>query len=222
MGCRPDRARALRDGDRLAPVPRPIPAITRRTPRLALRPFLRRDTDALVEAVRASLPELSRWLPWPHSRYGRSDALRFIRDTAAAWEDGRAHDMAIRSHADLAHHLGNISVWPTSRREQAAEVGYWVRTEAAGRGIATEAAARVLQVAFEELGMHRVVLRVAVGNRPSERVAEKLGFVQEGVLRKEVLVAGAWLDHTLWGMLEDEFHRLRPGYEEKGWLDPPG
>ena len=203
-------------------MPRPIPAVPRRTPRLALRPFLRRDADPLVEAVRASLPELSRWLPWPHARYGRSDALRFIRDSGAAWEDGRAHDLAIRSHLDGATHLGNISVWPTSRREQTGEVGYWVRTDATRQGIATEAAARVLQVGFNELGLHRVVLRVAVGNQASERVAQKLGFVREGVLRKEVLVAGIWLDHTLWAMLDEEFRRLRPGYVEKGWLDPTG
>jgi len=202
-------------------MPRPLPTAARSTPRLALRPFHRRDADPLVEAVWASLPELSRWLPWPHPRYGRSDALRFIRDSAAAWEDGRAHDLAIRTHHDGATHLGNISVWPTSRREQAGEIGYWVRSNATRQGIGTEAAARVLEIAFDELGLHRVVLRVAVGNRASERVAEKLGFVHEGLLRKEVLVGGTWLDHTLWAMLDEEFHRLRPGYVEKGWLGPP-
>jgi ribosomal-protein-serine acetyltransferase len=200
-------------------MPKPLPTGARRTPRLVLRPFHRRDADALVEAVWASLAELSRWLPWPHPRYGRSDALRFIRDSVAAWEDGRAHDLAIRTHTDGATHLGNISVWPTSRREQAGEVGYWIRSDATGQVIATEAAARVLQIAFDELALHRVVLRVAVGNRASERVAEKLGFVHEGLLRKEVLVAGTWLDHTLWAMLDEEFHRLRPGYLERGWLD---
>ena len=201
-------------------MPKGLPTATRSTPRLALRPFHRRDADALVEAVWASLAELSRWLPWPHPRYGRSDALRFIRDSAAAWEDGRAHDLAIRSHADGVTHLGNISVWSTSRREQSGEVGYWVRSDRTRQGIATEAAARVLQVAFDELGLHRVVLRVAVGNRASDRVADKLGFVHEGLLRKEVLVAGTWLDHTLWAMLDEDFRRLRAGYVEQGWLDP--
>ena len=201
---------------------RPLPTGARRTPRLVLRPFHRRDADPLVEAVWASLPELSRWLPWPHPRYGRSDALRFIRDSAAAWQEGRANDLSIHTHADGATHLGNISVWPTSRREQTGEVGYWVRSDATRQGIATEAAARVVQVAFEEMALHRVVLRVAVGNQASERVAEKLGFVQEGVLRKEVLVAGTWLDHTLWAMLDEEFRRLQSGYVEKGWLDQPG
>jgi len=203
-------------------MPRPLPTGARRTPRLVLRPFHRRDADALVQAVWASLPELSRWLPWPHPRYGRSDALRFIRDSMGAWQDGRAHDLSIHTHTDATTHLGNISVWPTSRREQTGEVGYWIRSDATGQGIATEAAARVLQVAFHEMALHRVVLRVAVGNRASERVAEKLGFVHEGVLRKEVLVAGTWLDHTLWAMLDEEFRRLRPTYMENGWLDPVG
>ncbi len=200
---------------------RALPTGIRTTPRLALHPFGRRDADPLVDAVWASLPELSRWLPWPHPRYGRSDALRFIRDSQAAWEEGRAHDLALRSHTDGLTHLGNISVWPTSRREQAGEVGYWVRTDRTRLGIATEAAARVLQVAFDEMALHRVILRVAVGNRPSERVAEKLGFVREGLLRKEVLVAGAWLDHSLWSLLDEEFRRQRPLYEERGWLGNP-
>jgi len=202
-------------------MPRALSTGTRSTPRLVLRPFSRRDADPLVEAVWSSLPELSRWLPWPHPRYGRSDALRFIRDSAAAWDEGRAHDFALRSHADGATHLGNISVWPTSRREQSGEVGYWVRSDRTGQGIATEAAARVLQVAFEEMALHRVVLRVAVGNRASERVAEKLGFLREGLLRKEVLVAGTWLDHSLWAMLDEDFRRLCPSYAERGWLGPP-
>ncbi len=190
----------------------------RLTPRLLLRPFRRRDVEPLLDAVHISMPELRRWLPWAHPRYGRSDALRFIRDSTAAWSEGRAFDFAIRPREEKNHHLGNISVWHTSRREQAAEMGYWIRSDAARSGIATEAGARVLQIAFEELELHRVTLRIAVGNRGSERVAEKLGFVHEGLLRKEVLVRGEWLDHSLWGILETEFRANRIRYADEGWL----
>lgn len=183
-----------------------------------MRPFRRRDVEPLLDAVHASIPELRRWLPWAHPKYGRSDALRFIRESSAAWSEGRAYDFAIRPRSDKGHHLGNISVWHTSRREQAAEMGYWIRTDETRGGVATEAAARILQLAFEELELHRVTLRIAVGNRSSERVAEKLGFVQEGLLREEVLVRGTWLDHTLWAMLESEFRAYRDRYVEEGWL----
>lgn len=198
---------------------RNLPSRPRTTPRLILRPFRRRDADALIEAVRDSLEQLERWLPWAHRRYGRSDAMRFIRDSSAAWVEGRAHDFAIRFEGAPSIHVGNISIWPTSERERAGEMGYWIRTGEEGKGIATEAGARVLQVGFEELGLHRITLRIAVGNVQSERVADKLGFVHEGLLRKEVLVNDEWLDHTLWAMLEEEYRAERERWVEHGWLE---
>ncbi len=68
------------------------------------------------------------------------------------------------------------------------------------------------------MALHRVTLRIAVGNVASERIAEKLGFVHEGLLRKEVMVAGEWLDHTLWAMLEDEYRVERERWAEEGWV----
>lgn len=194
-----------------------IPTQSRTTERLELRPFRRRDLESLWEAVHDSWPELAKWLPWANAGYSRLDAIRFIRESSSAWLEGRAFDFAIRDRADPAHHLGNISVWHTSKRERSGEIGYWVRSSATGAGVATEAAARVAAVGFEELDLHRITLRIAVGNRGSERVAEKLGFTQEGLLRKEVLVHGVWLDHTLWGMLEEEYRAVRGRWDAEGW-----
>jgi ribosomal-protein-serine acetyltransferase len=197
---------------------RSLPTRHRATRRLVLRPFRRRDADSLVAAVHDSLADLSRWLPWAHSGYDRTDAARFIRDSNAAWSEGRAFDFAVRSADGPADHLGNVSVWHTSRREQAGEIGYWVRSTETNNGIGTESTCRVLQTAFEELGLHRVTLRIAAGNAASERIAEKLGFVQEGLLRKEVLVAGEWLDHSLWGILDEEYRSMKDGFAERGWV----
>jgi ribosomal-protein-alanine N-acetyltransferase len=85
------------------------------------------------------------------------------------------------------------------------------------KGIGTEATARVLQVAFEELDMHRVTARVAVGNVGSERVVQKLGFLKEGTLRDEVKVGGRWLDHSVWGLLENEWRYERRRYRDEAW-----
>lgn len=196
-----------------------LPTDPRHTPRLELRPFRRRDLDAVVEAIEASMDDLELWLPWANRSYGRSETNRFLRESVSAWSDGRAFDFAIRTREDPDLHLGNISVWPTSRRERAGEIGYWIRSSLTGKGIATEAAARVAQVGFEELELHRITLRIAVGNRPSERVAEKLGFTKEGLLRKEVLVRGRWMDHTLWAMLEDEFRVAKDRWREEKWIE---
>ena len=188
------------------------------TPRLVLRPFRRRDVSPVHEAVMASLTDLAAWLPWAASNYSRSVTQQFLRDSVGAWSENRAHDFAIRLREDSDRHLGNVSVWWTSKPNEAGELGYWVRSDETSRGICTEATARVLQVAFEELGMHRVSVRIAVGNRASERVAEKLGFTQEGLLRDEVRVGSVWMDHTVWGLLDREWRVERRRYEAETWV----
>jgi ribosomal-protein-serine acetyltransferase len=175
--------------------------------RFMLRPFKRRDADEMTEAVQASQMELNEWLPWAHLGYSKGDATNYIRDSLKSWREERAYDLAIRTLDEPDRHIGNISVWFVSRSFKAGEIGYWVRTDETAQGVATEVAARALQIAFEELKMHRVILRIAVGNRPSERVAEKLGFFREGILREEIKVRGVWLDHSVWGLLEHEYRK---------------
>lgn len=186
----------------------PLAPYDRTTDRYVLRPFRRRDAEPLHEAVIASLPELHQWLPWAHINYSRLDAVNYIKDSVRSWREGHAYDFAIRRRDEPDHHIGNVSVWYLSRGFRSGEVGYWVRTDATGAGAASEVTRRILRVGFEELGLHRLILRIAIGNRASERVAEKLGFVREGVLREEIKVRGEWLDHSVWGMLEHEYQRM--------------
>ena len=176
----------------------------RYTKRLMLRPFRRRDVGPFHEAVTESMSELQPWLPWLEG-YDRGFAQRFIRESVGAWSEGRAFDLTVRPLNDLERHLGNVSIWTTSAQNQVGEVGYWIRSTETGRGFGTEAAAVATAIGFEELNLHKVVLRIAVGNIGSERIAERLGFTYEGVLRDEVKVGGRWLDHTSWSMLSSEW-----------------
>jgi len=180
----------------------------RHTPRLLLRPFRRRDVTPMHDAIRASLPELVQWLPWAIG-YDRSVAQRFVRESASAWNDGRAFDFALRLPEEPDFHVGNVSVWPTSLPNRIGEIGYWIRSDLTGEGLGTEATARAMQVGFEELEYHKIVLRIASGNERSDRIAERLGFNHEGVLRHEVRVGDAWLDHSAWSVLDSEWPGIR-------------
>lgn len=188
------------------------------SPRFTLRPFRRRDVAAVHEAVLASLPELGVYLPWAHERYSRSVTQQFIRESSAAWHEGRAYDFAIRKDAEPNRHVGNVSIWHVSRANATGEVGYWVRTDETGHGVCTEAVARVLRFGFEDLGMHRIVVRIGVGNAGSERVAQKLGFRLEGTLRDEVKVGAHWIDHTIWGLLDNEWRNEQSRYRTEAWI----
>lgn len=187
----------------------PLASHERVTGRFILRPFRRRDTDSLYRAVCASRTELAEFLPWASGDYSRATAAGFIRESIHSWRESKAYDFAIRRPETPRRHVGNVSIWHLSRTYRSGEIGYWIRTEDTGLGIATEVARSAIEIGFEELGLHRLILRIALGNTPSERVARKLGFVREGVLREEIRVGNRWMDHSLWGLLDHEFRRAR-------------
>ncbi len=190
----------------------------RHTPRLMMRPFRRRDVTTVHEAVAASIDDLQQWLPWATRDYSKGVSQQFVRDSIAAWNEGRAYDFTVRRPDVPQRHIGNVSVWHTSRQNAVGEIGYWIRSDETGQGICTEAVAHLLQFGFEELGLHRITLRIAVGNRASVRVAEKLGFLHEGTLRDDVKIGDRWVDHTVWGLLAGEWKVERERYAAQAWM----
>ena len=179
------------------------------TDRLILQRFSRRDHRTYDDAVRVSLPDLNQWLPWARLEYEHADSSAFIRESIQSWKEDRAWDYSIRHKDDPERHIGSVSMWTVSKLGKIAEFGYWVRSDETSKGICTEAVDRLLQESFGSLGYHKVTLRIAVGNEASDRVAEKLGFTREGILREELLIRGNWVDHSLWSLLDREYRAQR-------------
>ncbi len=184
--------------------------------RLTLQRFTKRDATTLDEAIRASLPDLNQWLPWARMDYATSDTTAFLRESVQAWKEERAWDYSIRFNDQPARHVGNISFWTVSKLGKIAEIGYWVRSDETSQGICSEAVGLVVEEVFDSLGYHKVVLRIAVGNDASDRVAEKVGFTKEGVLREELLIRGNWVDHSLWSLLDREYRGSRKSRALRG------
>ncbi|MDE0231759.1 MAG: GNAT family protein [bacterium] len=184
------------------------PAVS--TERLWLRRFRSGDARPLMEAVTESMPELSLWLPWARGLYGLSQARLFIKSSSRSWRRGRAFDFSVTLKDTPGRVVGGVGIWYTSRLQRTGEIGYWVRTDLTGRGVATEAARALVSVGFETMGLHRILMRIGVGNHPSRRVAEKLGFSYEGIAREEIMVRGRWMDHEVYSLLEQEWRRGNP------------
>lgn len=82
---------------------------------------------------------------------------------------------------------------------------YWIAPAHQGNGYATEAAALVLDHAFNERRVNKVWANVLVSNTGSQRVLEKLGFTQEGHLRQDCFIDGSFEDVHRYGLLADEW-----------------
>ncbi|GAA1379114.1 GNAT family N-acetyltransferase [Catellatospora chokoriensis] len=80
-------------------------------------------------------------------------------------------------------------------------LGYWVSQDVNGRGVASAAVTRMIQVAFEEQGLHRIQAGTLRHNIASQKVLARHGFVQFGLAEKYLQIAGVWQDHILFQLL---------------------
>ena len=157
-----------------------------------LRPFTLDDVQALVSALDGD-EDIARWTRIP-SPYTERDAREFINETPE-----RAFAVCDRATGDL---IGGIGARP--REEAVVEVGYWVRADRRGKGIATRALRLVAHWAIDELGADRVQLITDPVNVGSQRVAEKVGFQREGTLRSFVLIKGTRRDAVMYSLLPED------------------
>lgn len=162
---------SLEDLAQLLPVPRTPIA----TARLRLEPIGPEHGEGLYEAARRSRRELLPWMPWAEDplaqHFGRAAA------EPGTWVRGARYPFAILLEGRV------VGVVVLSREGQGEwQLAYWVSTDVAGAGIATEASAAVLDWATEHLYVKRFTLWAGRDNAPSRRVAEKLGFRHLGPL----------------------------------------
>ena len=140
---------------------------------LVLRPWTEVDVPALV--VACNDPEIAHWIPLIPSPYTEEDALTFVRGDVRPEEQSLA--MTLEGTVVGAIGLGVNSMNYRGR------IGYWVAASARGRGVCTRALRLLSRWAIDELDLQRLDLITDPDNLASQRVAEKVGFRREGVLR---------------------------------------
>jgi RimJ/RimL family protein N-acetyltransferase len=161
------------------------------TPRLVVRCWDPRDAPMLKAAIDASLEHLLPWMPWARDEPQSVDTkVELLRQFRGRFDLGRDFVYGLFTPDEKAV-VGGAGLHPSSgssamRRQErdAREIGYWVASEFAGRGLATEATGALVRVAFELERMERVEIHCEVENVRSAAVAVKLGFHEDGVLRQ--------------------------------------
>jgi RimJ/RimL family protein N-acetyltransferase len=147
---------------------------------VTLRPWTQGDSPAITAACREA--EIARWLDQVPQPYRESDAREYVAGARRAWKSGTAATFAITGAA-AGEVLGSIGIHWLDPQQGVGEVGYWVKAEARGRGVASNALRLASTWAIERCGLARLQLRADTANLASQRVAEKAGFAREGVLR---------------------------------------
>jgi ribosomal-protein-serine acetyltransferase len=175
--------------------------------RITLRALRVEDAERVFELTDANRSYLRRWLPW-------LDAARSPDDTRAAIERGLEQEASRNGfHAGIFEDerlIGAIGLHYVDWVNRATSIGYWLAEPFVGRGIMTRCCRALVEHAFTDLKLHRVEIRVAVGNRRSRAIPERLGFREEGTIRDGEWLYDHYVDLVVYGLLEEAWRQLPP------------
>jgi len=172
--------------------------------RIGVRPLQRRDALAWSRLRSENLEWLTPWeatLP-PRSGGLPGSYLGVISALRRRAREGSVMPFAVTYDGQM---VGQLTVNAITRGSvQSANIGYWVARSHAGRAIIPTAVALVTDHLLGPVGLHRVEIAIRPENAASLRVVEKLGFTRIGLAPGYLHIAGAWRDHLLFQMVEDD------------------
>ena len=171
-----------------------------------IRPFVTADAAAMFDAARESMADLRHWMTWCQPGYSVVDAQAFVAECGPAWQNGEHYSFAIINAADNSF-LGSVGLNNINRVHQFANIGYWVRTSAGGRGIATAALRLVGEFGLRDLELRRLEILIPEVNIASQRVAQKAGAKFEGLLRQRLMIQGRLHDATMYSLVLSDLPR---------------
>jgi len=171
-----------------------------------LRAAMQRDYEPWRALRAESRAFLKPWEPrWPADDLTRAGyRRRLLRQDRDRQDDQSYSFLMFREHDHAL--LGGLTLGNVRRGvAQCATLGYWMGEPFAGQGFMSRGVRAALRHAFVDLRLHRVEAACAPHNERSRRLLERIGFEHEGFARAYLLIDGAWQDHLLFGLLQDDF-----------------
>ena len=161
-----------------------------------------RDAERLFELTDSSRLYLREWLPWVDGTKNAEDTKSFIEMTKKQFASNNGFQAGIWYKGNLA---GVIGFHGMNGANRSTSIGYWLGERFQGSGVMTKSCKALIEYAFRELKLNRVEIRCAEKNLRSRAIPERLGFVNEGMIREAEWLYDHFVDHVVYGVLAREW-----------------
>ena len=160
------------------------------------------DVGTYFNWMEANRDHLARWLPQGTFIKTLDDArAQFAKWTTPEQIESRIGGAII--YRD--EYVGDCGLGGIGSPDNATEMGYSISESEQGKGIVTRVCRKLIEMAFLEQGVHRIMIRGATENLRSRAIPERLGFTFEGLQREAAFVQGNYLDLAVYSMLAQEW-----------------
>lgn len=181
-----------------------------RTARLLIRTMAVPDVDD-IHAYQ-SREDVARYLPYlPRSRDEVADKVAQYSQAIEIGCEGDYWQLAIERLAEPGRVIGDVYFSLKSITDASAEIGWTLNPSHERQGYMTEAAGAILEIAFSEIGVHRVFARLDPRNGASAALCRRLGMREEARLIEDIWFKGAWGDTSIFAILGREWQTAPAG-----------
>lgn len=167
---------------------------------VTIRPFEPEDVPGFFSTVHLSADVLGRWMPWCHANYSIEEAMAWLATCQKEWSQGTSYPFLVVD-PNTNEVLGSVDINQINRDHNFGNIGYWVSSSHAGRGIATSAVKKVARFGFREAGFTRLEIVTLTDNLASRRVAEKAGAKLECIARNRLMGWGKTHDAAVYSLI---------------------
>ena len=173
---------------------------------LELRIIVEEDAEDLFLKIDENRRYLREWLPWLDDIQSVRDEISFISLSLEDFEKREGAIYAIRLDGKI---IGTASLNWIDWANKGCGAGYWLSETHSGHGYVTKSCIRLMEHCFEDLGLHRFVLEVAVENHASRAVAERMGMRLEGISKDREWLYDHFTDSVMYAITYPEW-KSRP------------
>ncbi|QPQ34093.1 GNAT family N-acetyltransferase [Lysinibacillus sp. JNUCC-52] len=169
------------------------------------------DVDELFALTDRSRDTLREWLPFVDNVRSVKDTEHFVRNAMQQYVDNNGIQAGIYYDGKLA---GVIGYHQVNWQHKWTSIGYWLGNDFVGKGLVTNSMKAFIDFAFDYLKLHRIEVRVAVGNIRSRTIPKVLGFNEEGRLRDAEWLYDHYVDQVVYGLTATEWKKIKMAKED--------
>ena len=161
--------------------------------------------EEIYAAVDKSRENLKQWLPWAETTLSAEDEFSYLSDLCNKhWQEGTAFAYLIRDRQN-SDFLGVIDIISVNEKNKTAEIGYWLSSDAEGKGYMS-AALKALEPEMFKAGINRIEIKNDTKNLRSANVPKNAGYHLDGVLRQDRWSENrqCFTDTNIWSKLSSE------------------
>ena len=166
-----------------------------------LRSYTADDAAELFDVINSSRQHLHTWLDWVDKTTKEEHSLQFILQSLHYQHTQEELALGIFYHNRL---IGGIGMHQWDQATKKAHAGYWISKEYQGRGIMNKCMTKFIAFLFDKIGLNKIELHFVPGNKRSAKLAERLGFKIEGIIRQSIMRNGMPEDVVIAGLLKSE------------------